>query len=95
MCPTQLFIPNAFTPQTGDQLNNHFVIEGIGVERFHLAIYDRWGMLVFESFNLQHSWDGTVSGKLCEPGIYNYKIWYNTGESPKSISKVGTVHLLR
>jgi gliding motility-associated-like protein len=98
-CGAQLFIPNAFTPGNGDQHNNTFKVQGVGIRKYHIAIYDRWGMLVFESFDLDNSWSGSSAGSATAPlapsGVYTYKIWYNTGESSESIIRVGSVTLLR
>ncbi len=94
-CNAQLFIPNAFTPGNGDQHNNTFKVQGEGIRKYHIVIYDRWGMLVFESFDLGNSWQGLVYGKPVPSGIYSYKIWYNTGESSQSVTRVGSVTLIR
>lgn len=44
-----LNIPNVFTPGFTDNLNDVFDIETLGVEDYHLIIFNRWGQLVFES----------------------------------------------
>ena len=94
-CEAQLFIPNAFTPQSGDNLNNTFVIKGEGIRKFRIVIYDRWGTEVFQSQDQHQSWDGTINGEPAATGVYSYKVWYNTGQSSESVSKVGVVNLLR
>lgn len=52
--------PNAFSPN-GDGMNDTFVIEGLG-DDWKLAIYNRWGKLVYESANYQSDWDGGDNG---------------------------------
>ena len=98
-CDAQIFVPNAFTPDNGDQLNNTFQVQGVSVSKYHIVIYDRWGGLVFESHDINLSWDGTLNGSPAASGIYSYKIWYNTGLSSgnenQSIVKVGVVNLVR
>ena len=98
-CDAQIFVPNAFTPGNFDNLNNTFKIEGLQLKKFHIVIYDRWGGLVFESRDINISWDGSINGSPAAPGIYSYKIWYNTGLSSgsenQSIVKVGVVNLIR
>jgi len=59
------------------------------------VIFDRWGTEVFQSSDLSISWDGTLGNEPAAPGIYSYKIWYNTGETSSSVSKVGLVNLIR
>jgi gliding motility-associated-like protein len=106
-CTTQLFNPNAFTPGNGDDLNNTFKIKGVGIRAFQIVIYDRWGQQVFESTDLDNSWDGTsrasvsthshtgASSSSAPAGVYTYKIWYNLGDDKNRISKVGVVNLIR
>jgi gliding motility-associated-like protein len=98
-CDAQLYIPNAFTPGNGDNLNNSFKVEGVSVFKYHIVIYDRWGLQVFESTDINISWDGTINGQDAATGIYSYKIWFNTGLSSgtnfQSVTRVGLVNLVR
>ena len=69
------FAPNAFTPD-GDEHNQtwEFHINGIDVGDFHLRIFDRWGELIWESFDSQVYWDGTYKGKIVKEGMYIYTV---------------------
>jgi len=59
----QVWVPNAFTPEQ-DGLNEVFVpvIKGAKPETYHFSIFDRWGTLVFESFEIGEPWIGDVRG---------------------------------
>lgn len=57
-----LYIPNAFTPND-DGLNDGFKAQGIGIADFKMQVFDRWGALVFESNDINDSWDGSINGK--------------------------------
>ncbi len=94
-CETQPYIPNAFTPGNGDNINTHFVIKGEGIRKFRMAIFDRWGKQIFESFDIQNSWDGTIRGKDAAAGVYSYKLWYNTGIRSESVTLYGEIYLVR
>lgn len=98
-CDAQLYIPNAFTPGNGDDLNNTFQVKGVSVYKFHIIIYDRWGSQVFESNDINQSWDGTINGNEAASGIYSYKIWFNSGMSSgsnnQSIIRYGSLTLIR
>ena len=94
-CHSQPFIPNTFTPSNSDNLNKYFQVKGVGIYKFRIMIYDRWGTEVFQSFDINNSWDGTFKGEDCSQDIYFYKIWYNNGETSRSITLVGKVLLLR
>ena len=57
-----IYIPNAFTPNS-DGLNDQFKAVGFGIAQFKLQVFDRWGALVFESNDINSSWDGSINGK--------------------------------
>ena len=64
-----IWIPNAFSPNA-DNLNDLFVTPAIYIKDYHIKIYNRWGELVFESFDYYHRWDGTYLGKDCQQDAY-------------------------
>lgn len=67
-----LFIPNVLTPN-GDGFNDIFVIDGSGITALHVQIYNRWGMLIYETNLLREGWDGrTRAGVEVPEGTYFY-----------------------
>lgn len=66
-------LPNAFTPN-GDNQNDEFVPrEFCFIERVDFQVYDRWGVLVFQTSDPQLNWDGrNSSGDLLQSGTYYY-----------------------
>jgi gliding motility-associated-like protein len=75
---TDFWIPNSFTPN-GDGLNDVFRVFTSGDEdvlRFSLYIYNRWGELVFFSWDVSDSWDGKFKGTDCPVGLYNYVLTF-------------------
>jgi gliding motility-associated-like protein len=87
-----LYIPNAFTPN-GGILNNYFYPQGMNVDpnNFDMAIYDRWGNLMFHTTvwltNHSEGWNGTKnnSGALNDVvmDVYVYRIILNEIDGPK------------
>jgi len=69
-CPyLQLFIPNSFTPN-GDDYNETFYVHGVDKDEVkHLAIYNRWGEIIYQTDN-NTPWNG----KNCQIGVYSYSI---------------------
>ena len=66
------FYPTAFTPN-GDGLNDGFHVSTFGnMMNYRLAVYDRWGQLMFLTFDPKQKWDGRHNGALCEMGTYFY-----------------------
>ena len=90
-----MFIPNIFTPS--ESSNNRFYIGMKGIIEFEMYIYNRSGLLVYETHDINSSWDGTdPSGKPCPQGAYVYRIRYRNNLHPKEWhSRYGTVTLLR
>jgi PKD repeat protein len=46
---------------------------GHGVEEFKLEIYNRWGVLVFESDNINKGWNGFIHGKPAKQDVYVWR----------------------
>ncbi len=94
--PPNFMIPNAFTPDNGDDINDHFrvIINGdLQLEEF--LVFNRWGQLVYEapSGDLV-GWDGMWKEKPAPSDTYVYtaKLKYPDGRT--EIAK-GDVALLR
>jgi gliding motility-associated-like protein len=71
----KIYIPSAFSPND-DQINNRFRAYGEDISSYRLLIYNRWGELLYESYDLENGWDGRdlVSNNLAPGGVYVYKI---------------------
>ncbi|MFK5856330.1 MAG: gliding motility-associated C-terminal domain-containing protein, partial [Bacteroidota bacterium] len=95
---TKIYFPNAFTPN-GDGQNDSFnaVTSTIDVNQFSLAIYNRWGALVYQTNDITVGWDGKYQGELCPSGAYVYKVSYNSSTILNAAPevKMGTVMLVR
>lgn len=66
-------IPNVFTPNS-DGTNDYFFPDtsgGINVNE--LSVYDRWGILIYQSIPAQ-PWNGKFNNKDCSEGTYYYLI---------------------
>jgi gliding motility-associated-like protein len=72
---SSLYIPNAFTPN-GSGVNDLFlpVGEGISNQDYGFMIFDRWGLLLFETDTWGVGWDGTYKGRLCQQDVYVWKL---------------------
>jgi len=67
----EVFIPNVFTPNQDGNFDQ-FKIQLQTPEKYELSIFDRWGNLVFGSFDPEQSWDGKVKGNEVIAGVYFY-----------------------
>ena len=66
-------VPDAFTPNN-DGLNDTFDVIVQLLKSFEIKIYNRWGNPIFESDNINKSWDGKVNGEEAIEGTYTYVI---------------------
>ncbi len=95
-CCRPLF-PNAFTPN-GDNINDRFspIFDQCDIEFADFFIYDRWGELVFQSYNPAEQWDGlTLNGTLSQPDVYTYTLLYKRRDQSQEQFEKGQVTLLR
>jgi gliding motility-associated-like protein len=88
-----LHTANAFSPN-GDGINDFFIVSHYFINNYHLLIFDRWGNLIFESFDKGNHWTGSNDGQACPEGVYIYVV-EGTGYNGQVISKNGTVTLIR
>jgi gliding motility-associated-like protein len=73
--------PTGFSPN-GDGINDEFEILGVNLyPKNELQIFNRWGHMVFEKYNYQGDWDGTIEGEPLEAGSYYYVLKLNNPEN--------------
>lgn len=86
------YVPNSFTPN-GDGINDIFQPKGVGVMKYAIEIFDRWGEKIFNSTIFETGWDGTYKGAPCKADIYIWKIEL-VNPSGKNLNYSGHVSLL-
>ncbi|MES2138425.1 MAG: PKD domain-containing protein [Bacteroidota bacterium] len=89
------YIPNAFSPND-DGINDFFSGKGTFVGVYEMAIFDRWGNLIFSSDDITKPWDGKANkGAIIAQGdVYIYSIKITDFKKRKHIYK-GIVTLVR
>jgi gliding motility-associated-like protein len=90
----KISIPSAFTPN-GDGKNDLFrAVYGSDISEVRLAVYDRWGQLLFIDQGTHQGWNGTFAGKTQPAGTY---VWIFEYKESTGISKSlkGTFELVR
>lgn len=101
---TDVVFPNVFTPDPngpsgggydiGSLTNDIFFPYTSGVVDFKMQIFNRWGELIFETFDVKQGWDGYYRGKLCQQDVYIWKAYLKLNNG-KTFNKTGDVTLLR
>ena len=91
------FLPNAFTPND-DSINDlyHGVGVLLGAESFHMAIWNRWGELIFETNDPKEGWNGSYrnQGKDLPNGVYPVVVTF-IGPRKESFEFKGVATLIR
>jgi gliding motility-associated-like protein len=91
--PFQLGIPTAFSPN-GDGKNDFFILSGKDITSINMKIYNRWGQLVFESYDLNKVWDGSYKKKPAPSDVYTFSAFVVKKDGTnKQVS--GNITLLR
>lgn len=91
------YIPNSFTPD-GDEFNNVFLpvfTSGFDPANYKLTIYDRWGEVIFESYNHLKGWDGYLDNHKCQVGTYTYTVQIKIPDTDEYQLIKGHVNLIR
>ncbi len=90
---TKLFIPNAFTPTTGDN-NSIFKPSYIELQDYRMNIYSSNGTLVFTTNNIEEGWDGNYKNNPQPMGVYVYVVKFTNKKGITSTQK-GELMLIR
>jgi gliding motility-associated-like protein len=84
-----IYFPNAI--RLSSLIEENRVFRPVGIQQdfneYYLAIYNRWGQLIFESHHLDMGWNGTHQGENVRPGVYVFyfrltnrrNVWEKTG----------------
>jgi gliding motility-associated-like protein len=89
-----IIFPNVFTPNS-DGVNDILEFKAVSIVNFNCKIYNRWGIIVFESNNPFEYWNGSSKNNFKYPeGVYFYSITA-IGIEGKEYNLKGSVQLLR
>ena len=98
-CGCELTFPNAFTPD-GDGVNDTFqpyVVCDLPIKNYRMTIYDRWGETVYETFEYQDYWDGTINGFPMPTDVFIFLVQYEIvdGNENNQVNEIKDVTLIR
>nr|GFC48304.1 hypothetical protein [Tanacetum cinerariifolium] len=65
----EVVLPNIITPNK-DKLNDKLVVRGLVEGTFAVAVYDRWGRLVYQQAQYRNEWDALDQAD----GLYYYLV---------------------
>ncbi len=99
----EIIVPTGFTPNPNgpsggmytenDYSNDVFHPHIKGVIEYRLEVYNRLGILLFESSDINIGWDGYFNGELVDKGVYVWRVSgkYNNG---KKFEEFGNIALI-
>lgn len=89
-----IFVPTAFTPNN-DGLNDVLRPKLVGMKYFDFfRVYDRWGLMVFNTSEQNQGWDGSFAGRPQMSGTYVF-VARGVDYTGRVLTKKGTVVLIR
>jgi large repetitive protein len=82
-CIPRITGPNAFRPSSSLDANQQFRLFTVYVldEDFEIFIFNRWGEMVFQSYDKEFRWNGGYNNngsQLLPPGTYSYVVRYKS-----------------
>lgn len=92
-----VYAPNVFTPD-GDEYNENWrvYIAGIDIYDFHLTIFNRYGEIIWESYNSEAAWNGSYGSRgLVQDGTYIWVIEAKDTYTDKKYEFRGHVTVLK
>ena len=99
----RLFVPSALAPNIGQGDDALFLPKGVGLKQYHIAVYNHWGNLVWESTAVDEAgapaegWNGRINGVLVNGNVFVWKVHAATFIDGTSWpeKKEGTLTLIR
>jgi gliding motility-associated-like protein len=98
LCPQEIiYIPNSFTPD-GNEHNQYFlpvITSGVDLFNYKMTIYNRWGEIIWESFDSKVGWDGTYNNILCPDGSYTWVLEFKVIDTDEKKVYHGNLTIIR
>jgi hypothetical protein len=105
-----LFVPNAFAPDSYIIELREFKPKGRNLKDYHIMVFDKSGHMLWDDTELDedgrpvNGWDGTFEGKPMPQDVYmwkiqatflNNKVWEGSDAGTGAVSNMGTITLIR
>ena len=74
-----IFIPSVFTPNN-DNRNDVFQVYSKEVTLQEMKIFNRWGVVVFQTSDVNQGWDGKYLNEVCPEDVYVFSLRYKKDE---------------
>ena len=89
-----IWIPNAFTPKGENNKTFGPVATFTQQDNYLFQIYNRMGLMIFQTTDINQGWDGRFNGEYVPQGNYVYIIYCTFSDGTSHVEK-GTVTVIR
>lgn len=91
-----IYAPNTFTPDNDDFNQGWRVyMQGIDIYNFHVMIFNRWGQIVWESYDIEVPWEGTYGNQPAPEGTYVWRLRTKNPYNDNVYEFNGHINLIR
>jgi len=95
-----LYVPNVYAPLSADPDNSRFrpyLAPDLTILSYKFEVFDRWGNLMFRTFDTQDAWTGPYRQQDMQPAVY---VWYVLADVAycgrvRQVRKEGDVTIVR
>lgn len=87
------YFPNSFTPN-GDGNNDVFAPKGLGIAKYNMNIFNRWGELIYNSNDINQGWDGSTNKAKSQTETYTC-VFDVEDDRGNKYQKIGSIILIR
>lgn len=70
-------------------------MEGIDVYNYNCKVFNRWGEIVWESFDVTGAWNGTYDNQLVPAGVYVWVVNAKDRSSDKVHNFSGSITVIK
>jgi len=80
---SRVFVANTLIPNSSNWKNREIkpVMSYVSPEDYSFIIYDQWGNIMFETTDMNESWNGKKDGEYANQACYTYYLMYKTADS--------------
>ena len=97
MKPTLLlYTPNSFSPN-GDGINDvwKYSMAGYSLKDFEISIYDRWGVMIWKSYDYLETWNGMYKSLKLPIGTYTWTMILKDAVNDQKYFEKGAINIIR
>lgn len=93
-CACELTLPNAFTPDNDGRNDVFRPLHPCNMTEYRMQIFDRYGKIIFLTYDFGKGWNGTYNGMPAQTGTYIWMATYRNTDTKAMQFRKGFVIVL-